>query len=597
MSKAIRTIFVVVIALFALLALMQSLSTSNSVNPLEATRLPNAAATAIDLYSTAPAVGGDIGPLRDNSDLYKYDDPGSVVTIFVTVRRGNSSDNTNHTWREINDLTRYNFGPPGRSVAKIKVDAIVQFGDDTGPLSDGIGYGAYVPNATIELRGDTSPIVSQPSYKITLSKKAGLWRGQSIINLNKHLGDDTRVRNKLNFDLLEQIPDITSLRTQFVHLYVMDQTMDLWGETFVDYGLYTQVEQPNTDFLRAHLLDKDAQLYKANAFDFHRYPDHIRLETDPLFTEAAFSAILEIKGNRDNSKLIAMLDDVNSYDVPIEITFEKYFDPDNYFTWLAYNILVGNSSTANQNYFLYSPHNGSDWYFLPWDYDSSFPLLANTNMGMARAPWAYGISNYWDAVLPNRLLREERFRRALDEKINMVMGILTPTKIRGILDSYRPAVDLYVSRMPDLENLQRTLKSRDLEFGLLPGDIQANYGLYLISLTKPMPFHLKPVKDSNEEIILSWEAAYDLSGQNVTYEFALATDWAFENVLAKYQLTDSTEVQFKMPEPGTYFWRVVARNSSGGTQVPYEYYEDANSTLHYGVKYLYITPDGKILEK
>jgi hypothetical protein len=63
------------------------------------------------------------------------------------------------------------------------------------------------------------------------------------------------------------------------------------------------------------------------------------------------------------------------------------------------------------------------------------------------------------------------------------------------------------------------------------------------------------------------------------------------------KLTNVTETQIDMLKPGTYFWRVIAKNTSGETQVPYSYYEDANSINHYGIKYLYITPDGQVLEK
>ena len=33
-----------------------------------------------------------------------------------------------------------------------------------------------------------------------------------------------RFRNKLSYDLLKGIPELLSLRTQFVHLYVKDET-------------------------------------------------------------------------------------------------------------------------------------------------------------------------------------------------------------------------------------------------------------------------------------------------------------------------------------------------------------------------------------
>ena len=80
---------------------------------------------------------------------------------------------------------------------------------------------------------------------------------------------------------------MVGLRTQFVHLYVKDLTQADSG-AFVDYGLYTQVEQLNPTALKAHGLDQNGQLYKVNFFEFFRYEDAIRRKTDPAYDPVAF---------------------------------------------------------------------------------------------------------------------------------------------------------------------------------------------------------------------------------------------------------------------------------------------------------------------
>ena len=594
MIKVIKTIFITVLSLAAIYISFASLFSTAKTGQIN---IPKSAATAITSFEITPVVDIDSQPLQDNPDLYQYNDPGSVVNIYVTVRRGDSLSNTDHTWSEINDLTKYLFGAPINEVVAQQAEAIVQFGNENGPLAGEVGFGAGVPNATIQIRGALTSLAAQRSYKVELYPGAGKWRGQSTINLNKHPYDNTRVRNKLSFDLLQQVPNMTSLQTQFVHLYVRDETTDRPSQAFVDYGLFTQIEQPNKKFLRNHLLDPDGQLYKANLFEFHRYPDQIRLADDPSYDVGAFSSILESKGNMDHTKLIRMLDEVNNPNIPIDQTFKQYFNSDNYFTWLAYNILVGNVSAVNQNFYLYSPHNGNKWYFLPWDYDGAFSLQDHPDMTQSSyAPWQNGVSNYWSAVLPNRLLRVPEYRQALDDKINEVRGILTPERIKSMLAVYKKAVDPYVTSMPDLEYLQGSLNSRDLEFELLSGDIQTNYDLYLESLKKPMPFLMGTPTVADGKLDFTWDASYDFGGQDITYDFAVSTDWEFKNIVTQSDLTNLTEIQIDMLTPGTYFWRVDAKNESGGIQAPYEYYIDADSVNHYGVKYFYITPDGKLLE-
>ena len=48
--------------------------------------------------------------LRDNKSIYEDDDESSVVTMYLTVREGNSAENTDHTWAEINTYSKYWYG-------------------------------------------------------------------------------------------------------------------------------------------------------------------------------------------------------------------------------------------------------------------------------------------------------------------------------------------------------------------------------------------------------------------------------------------------------------------------------------------------------
>lgn len=51
--------------------------------------------------------------LRDKDSLYENDDDTSVVTMYLTVSKGNSSENTYHTWKEINSYSVYDYEDMG----------------------------------------------------------------------------------------------------------------------------------------------------------------------------------------------------------------------------------------------------------------------------------------------------------------------------------------------------------------------------------------------------------------------------------------------------------------------------------------------------
>ncbi len=553
-------------------------------------------ATPVPQITIIPSIDINDLPFQDNLDVYQYDDPDSIVYMYVTVRKGNPSDNTDHTWEEVNDFTNWYFSD--MEITEIgKAEAILQIGDEYGPLPGKLGYGEVIPNATIQIRGASSSLYTQKSYKIEMRARAGEWRGQKTIALNKHMLDLSRVRNKLSFDLMKEIPNLISLRTQFVHLFIKDETTDLQSKGFVDFGLFTQIEQPNRRYLRSRLLDGNGQFYKTTFFEFYRYPENIRLADDLQYNEMIFSEILEIKGNKDHKKLIQMLEDVNNFNIPIEQVFEKYFDSDNYFTWMAFNILIGNIDTQSQNFYLYSPQNGEKWYFIPWDYDEVLSRLNRDYFG--RYPyeyWEYGLANYWGSVLHNRVLRLDRYRNKLTAKINELNQFLTQEKIESMLSVYRPVVEEYITKMPDIQYFPGNIDDFNMQYSLIPQEIKLNYDLYYDSLETSMPFYLGTPKVVGNRIYLNWDESYDFDAQSVTYNFAISKDWEFLDVIYSDSIVNITSIQIDMLAPGTYFWRVTATNEDGKIQYPFDYYFDAEDGFHPGMKYLYISPEGEILE-
>lgn len=312
---------------------------------------------AVDKVEKAPASEINSVHLRDNAELYNVYDDSGVVTMYLTVSRGNDSENTNHSWAEINHYSVYDYEAMG--VPRYQVAALLQVGDENGPVVGELGYDTLTPNATVQIRGQTSSENAQKNYKIKLKKNKGSWRGQRTIALNKHMGEGLRFRNKMAYDLIKGIDQMMGLQTQFVHLYVKDLT-DSDNGVFEDYGLYTQVEQLNKTALKTHGADPNGQLYKINSFEFLRYEDIIRLSTDPAYDQTAFEARLEIKGDSDHSKLIEMLEVLNDETSSMEDElFATYFDKENIAYWMAFQLLTGNTDTQNRNVYLYSPQNSS----------------------------------------------------------------------------------------------------------------------------------------------------------------------------------------------------------------------------------------------
>lgn len=531
--------------------------------------------------------------INDNDMLYADDDEDSVVTMYLTVRQGNTEENTNHTWEEINGHSVYYYEDLG--IERYQAEGILQVGDENGPVEGELGYGKYVPNAIVTIRGQTSSSEPVKSYKIELKDGKGTWREQKVINLNKHAYDGVRFRNKLCYDLMEELHGMISLRTQFVHLYVKDETVE--GDVeFEDYGLYTQVEQPNKTFLKSHGLDKYGQLYKINYFEFFQYEDTIMLKSDADYDVKTFEQLLEIKGDDDHSKLIAMLKDVNDYSKPIEEVFRKWFNEDNFFSWIAFHILVGNIDTQSRNTLIYSPLNVNKWYFMSWDNDYSLKLLEmKLDESQLDDGWEYGICNYWGNILFKRILKSEYYRKILDDKIEEYRKILTEDKLKAMIEKYNSVTWKYRNQLPDILHNRLTNDEYLQVCSEMPSEIQKNYEAYKKSLEVPMPFYIGVPTLKEDKLNFNWDISYDFDAENITYNFELAKDYTFSEPIKKAEGLNIPEFQTDMMEQGQYFIKVTAENESGYSQFSFDYYVTDQGKV-FGVKCFYILSDGSIAE-
>lgn len=519
--------------------------------------------------------------LIDDESVYEQDKPISVKHIYITVPKANNIVKGKSTG--LNDLLQYKWQ---ENVQSPKLEIVFQEGSPDGPELGYMGYGRNRPNASMAIRGRSSTSRKQKSFKIDLYESAGLWNNHRVVSLNKHPKDLTRVRNKLSFDYFTLIPNFTSLRTQYVNLHIKD--LSSGNQDFVDYGLYTQIEQPNKAFLKNHGLDPSGHLYKVEYFEFFEYKDNLKLVDDPEYNEREFEKILEIKGSKDHQKLLQMLNDVNNYSLNINEVVDRNFNRDNLLTWVAVNILMGNIDTSSNNFFLYSPLNSKTWYFLPWDYDVSFGIhqqLGSTHE--VHPDWKYGLSNYWGMVLFNRFFRDHDNIKALSDKIEQLSLIINREKTKEFLDSYHDVVKKYVSSVPDLSELPSAVEYYEAEYRRIMDEPEKNRKNYYQNLEKPMPFFLGESIVTNDKITFTWSPSFDLQEDNLTYDFEISTDVDFLNILDRKEGIAGTEYTTKRLTEGIYYWRVKVHDSKGNSQIAFDVFTD-NEKWRFGLKQLII---------
>ena len=297
---------------------------------------------------------------------------------------------------------------------------------------------------------------------------------------------------------------------------------------------------------------------------------------------------------------------------------------DNITSFLAYNILMGNTDTNSQNYLLYRPVNSNIWYFICWDGDGCLNYYENVlfNNESDRGSWQTGVSNYWGMQLFNRMLRVAEYRNALADKMELLHTMITPELIASEVAKYRTVVDTFTHRMPDIIDLGCTLEQLELMYQNMPYDVNTAYDNFIDSLHRPMPFFLGNVEQSEETIDFYWGEAYSFEAELVHYTLQVATDWSFVPETLVYNGSPQLQINATLPTPatGSYYWRVTAQNESGYIQEAFDWFvsgdmehhgirrfhcyrcrggdQSAMSALHYRheLKYLINLPDWALLQ-
>jgi len=288
--------------------------------------------------------------------------------------------------------------------------------------------------------------------------------------------------------------------------------------------------------------------------------------------------VLESKSTPDVQKLLRMLRDVNDPDMPINDVIRLHFNMDNYVTWLALNMLLGNFDTLSQNFYLYSPTGCEGWFFLPWDYDGSLGWYEQPGRKKPRGRSRAGMANWWDVPLHRRFFMEPGNVERLEARMAELMaGPISDQRTRQRLEVYDEAIEPEIESLPDLRVLATSkakndadrLAQRNAEVARIGNQLSTNLAEYYAVKEWPTPMWLAS-QVQGDQLVLIWEPSYDFQGDAITYDVEVATTTTFDAPLV-VQMTGLSMpgdgdmppyVSVRKPPKGTYYWRVIARDAS-----------------------------------
>jgi len=545
----------------------------------------------------APTNSYDKAPLDESvgfSDLDSvYEETFGGEVLYLTIP-DHDDDEDEKTWEDLNlhDLDWYE----EHNETPVECDVIVQFGNEEGPTIEGYGFSDSSANATIKLSGNRASERQQKNYRIKLKQGCGTVSGAKSFVLSKGFSDPYRFSNKLCFDLMSECDDLLSLRTSFVHVYVKDENE---GEDslYVDYGMYTMVEAINKKYLSSRNLDNTGELYKIENFDFKRHEDVIVMPTDSNYDKEEFEKLIEAKGSSDYTTLINLLDDLNDGSSDIEEIVEKYFDEDNLYSWMAFNILMDNKDTDVENFYLYCPKGITKFYIIPWDYDGvlreDYEILKDPTYS---AGWEKGIYLYTESELFGRIVRNEHCVNKLSEHVEKLHNtILSSENVSAKIQSYFPTVEQYLYALPDRSYARVSKDNYEKLTAKIPERIDENFYAYYDSIEKPWPFHINEPIAEGDNVVFTWDESYCVNS-DFKYSIEVSDSWDFATTIVKEkELTDNEFTALK-PAAGEYFVRVTAYSDQDSIQEAYEYYNTEKKTTVHGVLCFYVLKDGTIVK-
>ncbi|MDO9257274.1 MAG: CotH kinase family protein, partial [Bacteroidales bacterium] len=221
------------------------------------------------------------------------------------------------------------------------------------------------------LRGNTSRYAKKKSFKISFNEYVSGRRYQGVkkINLNGQHNDPTMIREKLFYDTWKN-SGMVERRTSFVRVYI--------NKAY--YGLYTNLEEMDKDWLQRVYSEKSGNLYKCT------YPADLvykgadqQTYKDILSSSATGGRAYDLQTNEEVDDYTDLVEFITALNQPVDAAFATMIaqkvNVDGLLKAFALDVASGNWDDYmynKNNYFLYHNSGTGKFEFITYDADNTF---------------------------------------------------------------------------------------------------------------------------------------------------------------------------------------------------------------------------------
>lgn len=343
-------------------------------------------------------------------------------------------------------------------------------------------------NVGFRLRGNTSRVSKKKSFKISFNEYASgrKYQGVKKINLNGQHNDPTLVREKLFYDTWEKA-GMVERRTSFVRMYVNNAY----------YGLYTNLEEFDKDWLQKVFGEKSGNLYKCT------YPaDLVFKGTDQQIYKNIVSGsttggrAYDLQTNEEVDNYSDLVELITALNQPVDEAFaaniSAKINVDGLLKAFALDVASGNWDDYmynKNNYFLYHNAGTGKFEFISYDADNTFGVDW-VNRDWATRNCLDWFSHSEPRPLATKLLSipafDAKFQRYLD---TIARQIINPNSIFPHIDSLKALINA-----ASIEDTYRTL-----DYGYTVADF--NNG-FVSTVDSHTPYGIKPFLTTRSNSIL-----------------------------------------------------------------------------------------------
>lgn len=452
--------------------------------------------------------------------------------------------------------------------------------------SVGIRYKGY---SSVNITQTKNPFNIKLDYIINDQEHQGF----NKIKLSNVIHDPSFLREALSYQIARKY--MPSSKANFANLYINDT---LWG-------VYSNVEAVNKDFLSKHYQSRNNSFFKCNPSSLDLFGENSNLSLSPGNDSLDYEAFYSIKSDYGWGKLHQLIDTLNNYPSSIN----KILNVDRTLWMHAFNYSLVNLDSYigyAQNYYLYEDNSGR---FNPilWDLNMSFGSFRLTDassyfsgMNISQAKTLDPLSHLYDvSVFPRPLMRnifnDNRFRKMymahlktiMEENFSNLSYLDSANKMYQIIDQ---SVNLDSNKFYSYLDFQKNIDSTVTNTINYPGikDLMSNRMNYLSTYSGyNHNIAIDSIKEYNNTLSIGddlWITANIIDADQVVLFYRFKSSGAFQETLMLDNgnnndgATGDFKYGAKIPNIGNntqYF--IYAENDSAGQFSPeraaYEFYE------------------------